>query len=91
VRVNRCAREGDTLPACRILVVAQLDDATRRGVARSIEVSQADMVSAPVQTIERGVSGALELVIETASNKPPGYRRHGVSRCAARPICDGCA
>jgi hypothetical protein len=67
-------RQGDALAANGILELAELDDAARRGIARSVEVGEADMVSTPVDSIDDGVCSALELVIEPARDKPPDER-----------------
>ena len=41
-------RKRDALPPGGIFEAAQLDDAARCGVARRVEVGQADMMSAPI-------------------------------------------
>ena len=71
-------RQGDA-PANGILELAELDDAARRGVARSVEINQANMVSTSVDSVDNGVGGALELVIEPARDKPPDKLRGRVS------------
>ena len=59
-------RQGDAPAANGILELAELDDAARRGVARSVEINQANMVSTSVDSVDDGVCGALELVVEPA-------------------------
>ena len=67
-------RQRDALAARCVLELAQVDDAARHGVAGSIEVGQANMVSASVDPVDNGVRGPLELVIEPAREKPPDER-----------------
>ena len=72
-------RQGDALTANGILELAELDDAAWRGITRSVEVGQADMVSMSVDSVDDGVCGALELVVEPARDKPPDELRGRVS------------
>jgi hypothetical protein len=72
-------REGDALAAKGILELAELDDAARHGVACSVQVGQANMVSTSVDSVDNGIGGALELVIEPARDKPPDELRGRVS------------
>ena len=51
----------------------------RRGIACSVEVRQTDMVSTSIDSVDNGVGGALELVIEPARDKPPDKLRGRVS------------
>jgi hypothetical protein len=70
-------RQGDALAANGILELAELDDAARRGVARSVEVGQANMVSASVDSVDNGVAVPL-----SSSSSP---------RATSRPISCGVA
>ena len=72
-------RQGDALAANGILELAELDDAARYGVACSVQVGQANMVSTSINSVDNGIGGALELVIEPARDKPPDELRGRVS------------
>ena len=72
-------RQGDAPAANGILELAELDDAARRGIACSVEVGQTDMVSTSIDSVDNGVGGALELVIEPARDKPSDKLRGRVS------------
>jgi hypothetical protein len=63
---SHCQRR--TLPAGRIFEPAQLDDAARRRITQRIQVWQSEMMHAAVHTINDGVNGFFQLVIETAGN-----------------------
>ncbi len=80
-------RQGDASAANGIVELAELDDAAWRGVARSVEVGQANMVSTSVNSVDNGVGGAPELVIEPAREKPPSKPRGCVS-AVERKISD---
>ena len=71
-------RQRDALAADGVLEPAKLDDATRRGVARSVQVGQTNMMSTSVDPVDNGVGGALEPVIEPARDKPPDDWRRRV-------------
>ena len=72
-------RQRDALAADGILKPAELDDAARRGVACGVQVGQANMVSTSVDSVDNGVGGALELVIEPTRDKPTDDWRRPVS------------
>ena len=82
-------RQRDALAADGILESAELDDAARRGVARRVQVGQANMISTSVDPVDNGVGCALELVIEAApgggglSASAQPARRAGASRLGA--------
>ena len=80
-------RQGDAPAANGILELAELDDAARRGITRSVEVGEADMVSKSVDSVDDGVCGALELVIEPARDKSPDELR-GRASTIERKVSD---
>ena len=67
-------RQRDAPAANGILELAEFDDAARRGIARRVEVDQANMVSTSVDSVDDGVGGPLELVIKPACDKAPDER-----------------
>ncbi len=57
--------------ALSIFELAQFDDRSRRAVSCRIDMGQPDMMCAAVDTIDHGVGGTLEFIIETAIDEPP--------------------
>src|ERR1700754_4782474 len=67
-------RKSNALPAGGIFKAPHPDDAARRGAGRPVEVGQADMVYAAINTVDHGVGRSCELVVEPACDKPSNDR-----------------
>src|SRR6185312_1362868 len=69
--VIRSHRECRATLAIGVVEFAQLDDRAGCAIPSGIEVGKLDVMGASVNTIDHGIGGALQLVIEAAGDEPP--------------------
>jgi hypothetical protein len=62
------------VPAVRVLIGPRLDDGSRVGVARQLQVGEAQMMGSPVDPVDDDIGGALELIIESAFDQTAQHR-----------------
>jgi hypothetical protein len=69
----RAHRERDPLSTGPVFEPAQLDDAPGFAITGSVEIIQANVVGATIDTIDDRVGGGVELIIQAPRHKPPDY------------------
>ncbi|OIQ93573.1 hypothetical protein GALL_244210 [mine drainage metagenome] len=67
-------RQGHSAMALRIVELPQFNDRAQRAIADGVEIGQLDVVGASIDTIDHGIGGALQFVVEAAINQPADHR-----------------